>query len=354
MKRFSRLLIPVIVSASLAASAGLAQDPTRPATPTTTPGAAADHPPAPAGQPATDLPILGLAQVTFKVSDLERSRAFYRDVLGLPEAFTLKDRSSRVASVYFKVNDEQFIELVPGLLPGDNVREARLVVQASDLQKLRGIYVERGLDPGPITIGPDGNPVFRTVAPNGFPIDFLRYAPGSMQGKLRGKLLTSGRISTHLLHAGTMVTDAPTKAFFAKFGWGRMLPGTRGDYIETPASDRNLETKNPPLDPANPATKAQYTREVSGAVNHASLEITDMHAARELLKQRGGFDDMRLRTAVGNNRHWLLHLFDPDGTRLELMSKDTLPDSVPAFSVMPPGPAAPPILATARGVYPWP
>lgn len=321
-------------------------------------GAMAQNAPAPAAmaapQPAIDLPIVGLAQISLKISDLDKSRAYYHGILGLPEAFDLKSKSGKVSSAYFKVNDEQYIELIPGLQSGDNIREARLVIQASDLEKLHRIYAERGVSPGPIIKGPDGNPIFRTVAPNGFPIDFLQYTPNSMQGKLRGKMLAPERISTHLLHAGTMVNDDATKAFFGKLGWGKMLPGTRGDYIETPASDRNLETKNPPLDPNNPATKAQYTREVAGAVYHFSLEITDMHAARELLKQRGGYDDVRLRTAVGNNRHWLLHLFDPDGTRTELMSKDVVPDDIPAFSVMPPGPPAAPILATTKGVYPWP
>jgi lactoylglutathione lyase len=337
-----------MLSAAAGIGSAAAQNAAAPPAPARGQGAAA------AQQPALDLPILGLAQVTIKVSDLDKSRVFYHHVLGLPEAFDLKDPAGKVTAAYFKVNDDQYVELVPGLKPDDLVREARLVIQASDLEKLHEIYVDSGVNPGPIGKGPDGDPVFRVVLPNGFPIDFTQYVPGSMEEKLRGKLLSPERISTHLLHAGTMVKDDDTKAFFAKLGWGRRLPGSRGDYIETPASDRNLETKNPPLDPANPATKARYTRELYGAVYHFSLEIDDMHAARELLKQRGGYDDVRLRTAVGNNRHWLLHLFDPDGTRIELMSKDTVPDNVPAFSVMPPGPPAPPILATARGVYPWP
>ena len=315
---------------------------------------AAPAPPTPTAQAGEDLPIVGLAAVTIRVSDLRRSRRFYHDVLGLPEAFDLKDRKGLVTSAFFKVNDDQFIELTPDLKAGDLRREARLVVEASNLEALHDIYEKKGLKPGPIAQGPDGNPVFRIVAPNGFPIDFLRYAPGSRQSGLRGKLLGPNRISTHLLHAGTLVTDDDTKAFFAKLGWGRLLPGTRGDYIETPAGDRNLETKNPPLDPNNLATRPQYERELSGAANHFSLEIVEMHAARELLKARGGYDDIRLRVAVGNNRHWLLHLFDPDGTRAELMSRDVVPDSIPAYSVMPPGPPAPPILATTKGVYPWP
>lgn len=313
---------------------------------------AAAPPPVPAPALIADLPILGLAQVSIKVSDLARARHFYGEVLGFAEAFSLKDRG-RISSVYFKVNDDQYLELIP-VPQAELVRQARLVVQSSNLAALHRIYADRGLQPGPITTGPDGNPLFRISAPNGFPLDFIEYAPGSRQARLKGKLLAPTRISPRLLHAGTMVRDEDTKAFFGKLGWGRLLPGPRGDYIETPSTDRNLETKNPPLDPQNPATQAQYNREVHGAVYHFALEITDMHAARELLKRRGGFDDMRLRTAVGNNRHWLIHLFDGDGSRVELMSRDKVADDIPAFSVMPPGPPAPPILATTRGVYPWP
>jgi len=339
MKVFSGFLVPLVLAISaMGLSGAIAQNA----------GPAASAPP-------SDLPILGLAEVTFKVSDLAKSRAYYGGVLGFSEAFDLKDPSGKITSAYFKVNDDQYIELMPGLKPDELVRQVRLVIQASDIQKLHEIYEQRGLNPGPIAKGPDGNPVFRITAPNGMPVDFLQYAPDSQQGRLRGKFLTPERISTHLLHVGTMVKDDATRDFYQnKLGFGRMLPGTRGEYIELPASDRNLETKNPPLDPNNPATLAQYTREVYGAVYHFSLEIPDMHEAREILKKRGGYDDVRLRVAVGNNRHWLLHLFDPDGTRAELMSTNTVPADIPAFSVMPPGPVGPPILATTRGVYPWP
>ncbi len=351
MNSLSLFRIPIAAALLVTAAGCAAASEQTPAPPASLSGAQNDGS---ATEAAIDLPILGLAQVSVKVSDLDRSRAFYRDILGLPEAFELKDEAGQVTSVYFKVNDDQYIELIPGLQPDELVRQTRIVIQSSDLPELHALYAEEGLDPGPIASGADGNPTFRIVLPNGYPMDFLQYVPTSMQGRLRGQLLTPERVSTHLLHAATMVKDDETKDFFSKLGWGRMLPGSRGDYIETPSRDFNLETKNPPLDPENPATREQYERELYGAVYHFSLEISDMHAARELMKERGGFDDVTLRTAVGNNRHWLLHLFDPDGTRVEFMSENTVPDDIPSFSVMPPGPPAPPILATERFVYPWP
>src|SRR6266498_149780 len=54
-----------------------------------------------------DVPIVGLAGISFRTSDLTKARAYYSGVLGFPEAFTLKSPTG-VTSVYFKVNDDQY------------------------------------------------------------------------------------------------------------------------------------------------------------------------------------------------------------------------------------------------------
>src|SRR5579859_1371273 len=52
------------------------------------------------------VPIVGIANITFKSSDLDKSRAYYQGVLGLPEAFDIKDASGKITSAYFKINDD--------------------------------------------------------------------------------------------------------------------------------------------------------------------------------------------------------------------------------------------------------
>jgi catechol 2,3-dioxygenase-like lactoylglutathione lyase family enzyme len=308
--------------------------------------------------PAADVPLLGLAGITFRVRDLDKARRYYHDVLGFPEAFTLKDAAGRIASVFFKVNDDQYVEIVPGLPPGGMNRQVRVVFQSSDLARLRSIYFEGGLMPTPITKGPDGNPVFRVIGPDNATLDFVQYVPGSQQTLAQGRFLDASRISARLQHVGIYTKNrASVVAFYQdKLGFprGRDIPGERGDYIETPNSDRNLETKFPPLDPNNPATRAQYEREVMGAVQHMGIEVTDMRAARDLAQQRGGLTDLQVRVHVGNNRHWLMHLFDPDGSRTEVV-ETALQPTLPAMTVMAPGRAvAPPILPVTPGEIPWP
>src|SRR5262249_40883871 len=95
----------------------------------------------------SDLPILGIAGITFKVSDLAKALAYYQVILGLPEAFTLTDSSGGVTSVYFRVNDDQYIEVIPNLAPGELVRQARIVFQCSNVETVHAVYAARGLTP---------------------------------------------------------------------------------------------------------------------------------------------------------------------------------------------------------------
>ena len=308
--------------------------------------------------PTSDLPLVGIASITFRVADLDKAKRYYQGVLGLPEAFTTVDASGHTASVYFKVNDDQFVEVVPGLAPGAINRQVRVTFQSSDLNRLHEVYAARGLSPGAISRGADGNPVFRIVGPDEATLDFVQYVAGSKQTLARGKFLDARRVSTHLQHVGIYTKNRESVAPFYQdklgFARGRDVPGTRGDYIETPSSDRNLETKFPPLDPNNPATRAQYEREVMGAVQHMGLEVGDMRATRDLVQERGGFTDLQVRAHVGNNRHWLMHLFDPDGSRTEVV-ETALQDKLPPMTVMAPGGVvAPPILPTTPGEIPWP
>ena len=227
-----------------------------------------------------EVPIVGLAGVAFRTSDLTKARAYYTGVLGFPEAFSLKSPSG-VMSVYFKVNDDQYVEVVNDIKPGELRRQARVMFQSNDLKKLHAIYTERGLNPTPIADGPDGNPVFRVIGPSGAKLDFIEYVPTSRQGQLRGKLLDPRRISTQIWHVGIYTEDRAASAPFygEKLGLPRGRDVGRGEYIETPSSDRNTETKYPPLDPNIPAQKAQFERESMGAVEHMALEVADMRAA---------------------------------------------------------------------------
>src|ERR1041385_4901743 len=55
--------------------------------------------------------ILGVAHLAVYVSDLPKARAFYEDLLGYEEPFTLPKPDGSVQIAFVKINDHQYIEL---------------------------------------------------------------------------------------------------------------------------------------------------------------------------------------------------------------------------------------------------
>ena len=148
---------------------------------------------------ADAIPITGLAHVGFRVSDLEKARAFYTGVLGYREAYDLKNSGGRAALVFFKINDNQCIEISPGLPANQIIRFTHVAFSTSDIEKLHAILQARGLQMGNIQTGRDGNRNFGLRDPEDNVVEFVQYMPGSMLSQARGKYL-QGRISTHLYH----------------------------------------------------------------------------------------------------------------------------------------------------------
>jgi catechol 2,3-dioxygenase-like lactoylglutathione lyase family enzyme len=48
--------------------------------------------------------------VGFRVADLEKTRAFYTNVLGFQQAFDQKDAAGKTTLAVFKINEEQSLE----------------------------------------------------------------------------------------------------------------------------------------------------------------------------------------------------------------------------------------------------
>jgi catechol 2,3-dioxygenase-like lactoylglutathione lyase family enzyme len=272
---------------------------------------------------AEALPITGLAHVGFMVSDLEKARAFYTGVLGYQDAYDLKDQAGTVGMAFFKINDDQCIELSPGLQPYRAIRFTHVAFSTSDIETLHRMLKARGIELPDIRTGMDGNLNFGVKDPDNNIVEFVQYVPGSMLGKTRGKYLQGG-ISTHLYHTGITVANADAALAFyrdkldfvefwrggpagEKTAWINLrTPGTRGDYIEL-----MLYSGTP-------------TREQYGSMHHICLEVPDIQAGRKTALSRH-YSDPKVQPRVGRNRKWQLNLFDPDGTRVELMEPNAQP-----------------------------
>jgi lactoylglutathione lyase len=274
---------------------------------------------------ADELPINGVARAGFKSSDLEKTRSYYAGVLGFHEAFDLKDTSGKLTAAFFKINDDQYVEITPNLAAGETVRFDHVAFSSPDVLSLRRLLEARGLSPSKIEKAPDGTRMFTLSDPENNRLEFIQYTPASLETKARGKYL-EGRISQHMYHAGIVVTDLDKalafyrdKLGFTEFWRGGptpnpiwfnlRTPGSRGDYVEL-----MLATGTP-------------SREDYGTMQHICLEVPDIQAGRKIAVERGQYDVNKLDMHIGRNRKWQLNLFDPDGTRTELMEPNPQPQA---------------------------
>jgi lactoylglutathione lyase len=261
---------------------------------------------------AADLKLTGITHVAVRVSDLAKSRAFYHGVLGYEEPFQFTDKDGRVSVAFVKVNDRQYIELYPGLAAGSEARFMHVCFETPDMQATYAALSAAGLEPRPMKKAGAGNLLTVVKDPDGAVVEFLEYAPGSRHLNAAGQALGAGRISTRMLHAGVLATEEARSMKFYRdqlgltetWRWGPepgktrwvnlRVPGERGDYIELMLGS-------------------------AASLYHICLEVPDIQAAWKTLRARAVADEEKHRPRVGRNGRWQLNLWDPDGTRVELM-----------------------------------
>lgn len=237
-------------------------------------------------------------------------------LLGLEKAFTVKNAEGQPTD-YYKVNDYQYLAVVPGWSKESERRFLSLGFRTNDARALEAHLAAAGFHPQPVSTLADGNLGFSVKDPEGNLIRFVQYLPDSKTGKLRGKLLSPRRISKVLIHAGYQVTskEAEDKFYsqalhFPEMWWGGMKPG-RVDWFDrrTPDGPHWLEYML-----GNPAHPSLHQRAV---LNHFSLGVYDMQAANRKLIARGWKPTQKPQ--IGLDGKWQLNLYTAAGTRIELM-----------------------------------
>ena len=153
---------------------------------------------------AEDQDATRLAGASFKVADLEKERQFYTGILGLEEAFDLKDSKGVVQSIFFKVNDDQYLEFSSGA--AEKFQLEHVSILSADLKKSAAILSKQGIHAGKISRSGDGNRFFAINDPDQVEIDFVQYMPGSQEAKHRGKM-NGNAVSDHLQHVGLAPSD---------------------------------------------------------------------------------------------------------------------------------------------------
>jgi lactoylglutathione lyase len=281
--------------------------------------------------------ITGVAHIALYAKDIEKTRIFYRDILGLGEPFSLNNPDGSFSMTFFKVNDRQYVEIFPERAPNTD-RLNHISVETDDIEGMRRYLAEKGVKvPDKPSVGRIKNKSFNVQDPDGHTVEFVEYQPDGWSMREKGKHMSSG-VSARMLLVGILVGALePAMKFyrdilgFQEFwrgsrdekmlNWVNMKVPDGDDYVEFMLyQDLPEETKR-------------------GSAHHICLAVPDMTkalAAIEALPARKGYT-LPLEIRTGINRRRQLNLFDPDGSRTELMEMQTV-DGKPAPSSKAPPP----------------
>ena len=271
-------------------------------------------------------PLVGIAHIAFQVSDLAKAQAFYGGLLGYDDAFRLYKEDGTTRLVYFKVNDRQYIEIFPGLPPDQDDRLSHIAFETTNLEVLRLYLAEKGVQvPDKINKGQDGNLNFTAKDPDGHRVEFVQYQTSSMQMKAKGSYLGPRRLSSRMLHVGVTVADVAAADRFYKdiLGFSEIWRGGTTDDV---TSWINMKVPDGTDYLEYMLVTEKVDRRRLGTLHHAALLVPDMQQALETLRERPlGWDPAHVQPPrVGRNKRWQLNLYDPDGSRTELMEPFTM------------------------------
>jgi catechol 2,3-dioxygenase-like lactoylglutathione lyase family enzyme len=282
--------------------------------------------------------ILGVAHMSLYVSDLSKARAFYRDFLGYGEPYALKgpDGSDRIA--FIKINETQYLEL-SGESPKQDGRLNHISVYTDNAMRMRDYLASRGVKvPDKVGKGKIGNSNFNIVDPDGHTVEIVQYEPDSWTVKAKGKFLPETRISDRLYHVGVLVRHLePSLEFYrGVLGFHEFWRGSSSGKIlswvnmRVPDGDDYVEL----MLYSEPQSDAER-----GVKNHICLLTPDIEKAVATLKQRAATTGYTkaIEIKTGKNGKRQANLFDPDGTRVELMEPNTADGKpVPPSTALPP------------------
>ena len=261
-------------------------------------------------------PILGIAHVALRVKDATEARNFFGHVLGFDELPLEETAKGKMRYTYFKVNDDQYIEVSPTLSSATEDRLINIAFRTTDAPGLRRYLADHGVSvPGELKKDPDGDLSFSLQDPAGHTVEFIQYLPGSVESRNFGKFLSSNRTSREIIHAGETVQDRATADNFYhgilgyRLMWYGGMTDNRTDWVDmvVPNGTNWLEFM---LNVHNPSPRTL------GVMNHFSLGVKDIHQAFATVKARGYKAE---EPKIGRDGKWQLNLYDADLTRVEFM-----------------------------------
>ena len=259
--------------------------------------------------------ITGVSHLAVYAADPAASERFYVGVLGArkapdPEAPT---------GVRYLFSPRQFVEVLP-LPPGHGPsRLAHVAYVTTDAAGLRAYLAARGdRDLTPLRRAADGEQWFATHDPEKTEVRFVQPATADAAAE-------PGAISGRIIHVGYMVHSRAAEDRFYRellgfrpYWYGAMHPGAV-DWVSLQTPEGRDWVEYMLVGPGTTVPLDHLDARELGVLNHLSLGVPNMEAAITRLIAAGRMGPRHDGPQMGKDGKWQGNLYDPDGTRVELM-----------------------------------
>ena len=256
--------------------------------------------------------ISGIAEVRFFSTDLTAARNFYTEVLG--------DRKMSLNS--FAVNPRQVVALFEAPSPAPSNLFAEVVFETDSLPELLRYLTAKEIQVTPKLVSVQRGDVVRpaysalsVIDPEGHRVSFIaKTKPPLPPNRLSTTRPTK---ALRIIHAGFVVHDRAAMDHFYKdildfhVYWHGGMKDNETNWVDMQVPDGTDWLEYMLNVPAN------ADKPTLGVMNHIALGVPDIHAAQQQLLKDGWRGSEAPQ--IGRDGKWQLNLYDPDGTRVELM-----------------------------------
>lgn len=271
-------------------------------------------------------PIVGVAWIGLRTADIDATRKFYTGYLGMPEQTGVKDAEhGGLTRVVFKVNEHQFVQVLPELKDPKQNRLIDIAFETSNAEQLRAYLASEDVKvPDKIAETGMGTKGFSITDVENHVVKFVQFT-----GKSRSKDATpDNRVSIHMIHTGFIVhnREAADHLFKDILGFTETWHGGMTDD-KTSWIDMRVPDGKDWLEYMMNYDDSDVR--ISGIMNHLALGVPSIQEGYDTVVKRGLNPE---KPKIGRDGKWQLNLYGPDLTRVELM--EPKPVETPCCSPM--------------------
>ncbi len=260
--------------------------------------------------------ITGISHMCVYAGDAAAADNFYGHILGGAKGPDPQDPSG--ARYYF--SSTQFVEVLPLPAGQDINRMACVAYNTADASGLLAYLHARNVAGlGELQTSSDGSRWFQTKDPEGNVVQFIQ------PGQLTAPAASAHPIGTRVIHVGYLVHSRTAEDAFYKeilgfrpYWFGAMHPD-HVDWVSQQVPDGHDWLEYMLVGDGSDVPLSKVDQRQLGVLNHFSIGVRNMEEAVTTLYRDDRLSPRHDGPQMGRDGKWQANLYDPEGTRVELM-----------------------------------